>query len=68
MNFILTYFFIGTTYMFFLEVLADWLANTLKKPKLTDELTLVHRLIVIIIWPMGLVIFLYNFIKTKYRL
>jgi len=54
--------------MFFLEVLADWLANTLKKPKLTDELTLVHRLIVIIIWPMGLVIFLYNFIKTKYRL
>jgi|9_EtaG_2_1085328.scaffolds.fasta_scaffold05323_3 hypothetical protein len=63
-----TYILIGVAYMFFIERLADSLAKTLKKPNLTSDLTIYHRLIGIVIWPLGLVIFLYNFIKAKYRL
>jgi hypothetical protein len=67
MNYFLTYFFIGTMYMFFIEILADWLmskgTNDLKK-----DLTAGSRFMGILIWPLGMVIFIYNFIKTKYKL
>tara|TARA_Y100000592_G_C5273712_1_gene223068 strand:+ start:97 stop:300 length:204 start_codon:yes stop_codon:yes gene_type:complete len=63
-----TYILLGVAYMFFIELLADWLAKSLKRPNLASDLTIYHRLFGIIVWPIGLVIFLYNFIKAKYRL
>jgi peptidoglycan biosynthesis protein MviN/MurJ (putative lipid II flippase) len=67
-NFILTYLLLGTLYMWFMEWLADYFIKTLKDHRLKKQITTPIRVTTIIIWPIGLTIFLYNFIKTKYRL
>ena len=53
--------------MFGIELLADWLmsrgSNNFKK-----DLTAGSRFMGILIWPIGMVVFIYNYIKTRYRL
>ncbi len=68
MNFLLTYFFIGTMYMFLIELLADWLIVKRGRNELKKDLTIGSRFMGILIWPIGMVIFIYNFIKAKFKL
>jgi len=53
--------------MFAIELLADYLIGKGFKD-LKEKLTTGSRLMGILIWPIGMAIFVYNFIKAKYRL
>ena len=67
MNYILIYLFLGTISMVALELLVDYLDTKIKVPNIRKELGLGGRIMGIIIWPVGLTIFLTAFIKTKFK-
>tara|TARA_R100000458_G_C8133012_1_gene147256 strand:- start:134 stop:337 length:204 start_codon:yes stop_codon:yes gene_type:complete len=67
MSYFLTYFFIGTVYMFVIELIADWLMSK-GSADLKKDLTAGSRFMGILIWPIGMVVFVYNYIKTRYKL
>lgn len=52
----LTYLLIGTTFTF--------IQDTLIKTLGTEEFTNVERVVLILIWPIGLLLSVYYFIKT----
>lgn len=52
----LTYLLIGTTFTFIQDVLIKKLG--------TEEFTNVERVVLILIWPIGLLLSVYYFIKT----
>ena len=52
----LTYLLIGTTFTF--------IQDTLIKKLGTEEFTNVERVVLILIWPIGLLLSVYYFIKT----
>jgi beta-glucosidase/6-phospho-beta-glucosidase/beta-galactosidase len=68
MNFILTYITIGVLLAWGAEVLANYLEKHLNKFDLTKDITWGVRVMGIVIWPFCLIVFVYNYIKTKYRL
>jgi hypothetical protein len=67
MNYILTYLLIGTLYTFLIELLADHLAKEYKLYDLKNELTLMVRVMSILIWPIGMIVFLNGYIKTRFK-
>jgi len=67
MNFILTYLFLGTITMVGLELCVDYLDKKVKVPNIRKELGLGGRIMGIIIWPVGLIIFLTALIKTYFK-
>jgi hypothetical protein len=67
MNFILTYLFLGTITMVALELSVDYIENTLKVQDIRREMGVGGRIIGILIWPVGLIIFLTALIKTHFK-
>jgi len=67
MNFILTYLFLGTIYMVAVELLSDHLIKEYKVYDVNRELTLMTRIMGILSWPIGLVVFLIVYFKTKFK-
>jgi len=67
MNFILSYLTIGVFLAWGAEILANYLERYLKMNDLTDGLTWGVRTILILIWPICLIIFVGNYIKTKFK-
>lgn len=68
MNFILTYITIGVILAWLAEILANYLERHLKRYDLTNELTWGIRVMGILLWPVCLIVFLVNYIKTRFEL
>tara|TARA_Y100001973_G_C5111124_1_gene287756 strand:+ start:333 stop:539 length:207 start_codon:yes stop_codon:yes gene_type:complete len=68
MNFILTYITIGVILAWLTEILARYLEKYFNRHELTDGLNWGIRAIGILVWPYLLIIFLINYIKTRFKL
>ncbi len=68
MNLILGYLTIGVFLAWGAEILANYLEKHFNKFELTNELTWGIRAVGILIWPVCLIIFVYNYIKAKFKL
>ena len=63
----ITYFLIGLVLMIALELLVDYLEHVRSISDIRKDLKLSGRMIGILIWPIGLIIFLTAFIKTYFK-
>jgi hypothetical protein len=63
----ITYFLIGLVLMIALELLVDYLEHVRGISDVRKDLKLSGRIIGILIWPIGLIIFLTAFIKTYFK-
>ena len=61
----LTYLFIGIIFGFLVELAADYLKRIKgwPFPPSEDPYNMVMRILVVLLWPPGLVIFIYGFLK-----
>jgi hypothetical protein len=58
------YLFIGTVFTFCIDLLTNYLTKIgMPQRSLTNQ----ERLMCILIWPIGLIVFLVSFIKTKFE-
>lgn len=57
-NGILMYIFIGVVFNFLFDLLVNWLGAE------EHRFTMRERISTAIIWPIALIVFLYNFLKT----
>jgi hypothetical protein len=63
----ITYLSIGLILMIALELLVDYLEKVRGVSDVRKDLKLSGRIIGILIWPIGLIIFLSAFIKTYFK-
>ena len=63
----MTYLLIGLILMIALELLVDYLEKVRGISDVRKDLKLSGRMIGILIWPIGLIIFLTAFIKTYFK-
>ncbi len=63
----MTYLLIGLILMIALELLVDYLEKVRGVSDVRKDLKLSGRIIGILIWPIGLIIFLSAFIKTYFK-
>tara|TARA_A100001201_G_C3989197_1_gene171058 strand:+ start:228 stop:428 length:201 start_codon:yes stop_codon:yes gene_type:complete len=63
----ITYLSIGLLLMIALELLVDYLEKVRGVSDVRKDLKLSGRIIGILIWPIGLIIFLSAFIKTYFK-
>ena len=63
----MTYLLIGLILMIGLELLVDYLEKVRGISDVRKDLKLSGRIIGILIWPIGLIIFLSAFIKTYFK-
>ena len=64
----MTYFLIGLVLMIALELLVDYLEHVRGISDVRKDLTAGSRFMGILIWPIGMVVFVYNYIQTRYNL
>ena len=57
-NGILTYIFIGVIFNFLFDLLVNWLGAE------EQRFTMMERLSTTLLWPISLIVFLINFLKT----
>ena len=57
-NGILTYIFIGVIFNFLFDLLVNWLGAE------EQRFTMMERLSTTLLWPIALIVFLINFLKT----
>ena len=57
-NGILTYIFIGVIFNFLFDLLVNWLGAE------EQRFTMMERLSTTLLWPIALIVFLVNFLKT----
>ena len=62
-SYIIWYLFIGTV----LQLIWDWIDRYLTVERYTDVLNDWDRLLSILIWPIGLFVFLYSFLTSYYN-
>ena len=62
----ITYLFLGLLFALFIDLLTDWLRWTGQGNY--QKLNMQDRILCVFIWPIGLLVFLIGFIKTRYRL
>ena len=63
----ITYLTIGLIQMIMLDLLVDYLERVRQVSDVRKDLGIVSRIVGIIIWPVGLIIFLTAFIKTYFK-
>jgi predicted PurR-regulated permease PerM len=63
----MTYFLIGLVLMIALELLVDYLEHVRGISDVRKDLKLSGRIMCVLIWPIGLLVFLIGFIKTKFK-
>ena len=63
----ITYLTIGLIQMIMLDLLVDYLERVRQVSDVRKDLGIVSRIVGIIIWPVGLIIFLTAFITTYFK-
>ena len=66
-NFIVTYLFIGTIFMVCMELILDRLGNKTNVDQLRKDIGGWSRLLGIVLWPFGLMIFLAGYLITTFK-
>jgi uncharacterized protein involved in cysteine biosynthesis len=67
-NYIATYLLIGTIFMVFIELLLDRLGDKTNVEKLRKDVGGWSRILGIVLWPLGLMIFLAGYLITTFKI